>query len=98
MPEYLGVRKRAATAATAQEKIDKTSRVNPRTMARKPDMSMMTMRMTSSQEMGMARGSSSEAARDYHDSRRSSTKGQAGQAWKLRPAHCRRATQSLLDK
>jgi len=30
----------------------------------------MTMRMTSSQEMGMARGSSSEAARDYHDSRR----------------------------
>jgi hypothetical protein len=41
--------------------------VNPRTIAKKPDTSMMTMRMTSSQEMGMREGSSG-GAHYYHDS------------------------------
>ena len=45
----------AATAATAQEKIDSTSRVTPPTIAKKPETSMMTMRIRSSQEIGMAR-------------------------------------------
>ena len=41
----------AATAAMAQEKIERTSRVNPRTIARKPEMSMMTIKMISSQRL-----------------------------------------------
>jgi hypothetical protein len=39
-------------------------------MARKPETSMMTIRMTSSQEMGMARGSLGGRREHYHDSRR----------------------------
>jgi hypothetical protein len=39
-------------------------------MARKPEMSMMTIKMISSQEMGMARRLLRRASGHYHDSRR----------------------------
>jgi hypothetical protein len=42
--------------------------VKPRTMARKPETSMMTIKMISSQEIGMSRGSLGDSAAHYHDS------------------------------